>query len=262
MADEKNINDQTAENTENTEREGQGNVLAGFVLFKDANVDWLRFKKNLEDDWDITFDDEIKDGAVVFSVDDMNVACSLMPTPVPNNEAVEAAKRNYLWKNAAEATAKHGAHMIVAVLNKYDALDQQELLAKVACSLLKLDNAIGIYKAPTVYEKDFYINFAMSIDKGECPVPIYVYVGLYAEEGKVYAFTSGMSVFGKLEMEVLGTQLQPNELLSFMFTICEYVITEDVELKDGETVGFNDEDKIPVHVSAGVSVPGETIKLG
>ncbi len=262
MADEKNINDQTAENTENTEREGKGNVLAGFVLFKDANFDWLRFKKNLRDDWDITFDDEIKDGAVVFSVDDMNVACSLMPNPVPNNEAVEAAKRNYLWKNAAEETAKHGAHMIVAVLNKYDALDQQELLAKVACSLLKLDNAIGIYKAPTVYEKDFYINFAMSIDKGECPVPIYVYVGLYAEEGKVYAFTSGMSVFGKLEMEVLGTQLQPNELLSFMFTICEYVITEDVELKDGETVGFNDEDKIPVHVSAGVSVPGETIKLG
>ena len=124
MADEKNIN---TENTENTQREGQGNVLAGFVLFKDANIDWLRFKKNLEDDWDITFDDEINNGAVVFSVDDMNVACSL----------------------------------------------------------LKLDNAIGIYKAPTVYEKDFYINFAMSIDKGECPVPIYVYVGLYAESDSI-----------------------------------------------------------------------------
>lgn len=149
--------------------EGKGNVLAAFVLFEDANMDWTRFKKNLEDDWDITFDDEIKDGAVVFSVDDMTVACSLMPSPVPNKEAEEAAKRNILWKDGAEVVAKHGAHMIVAIMNKPDALDQQELLAKVSCSLLKLDNAIGIYKAPTVYEKEFYINFAKTIDEGECP---------------------------------------------------------------------------------------------
>lgn len=257
MSEEKLLNDEN-----NNETPGKGNVLAGFILLKDANLDWLRFRKNLEEDWDITFEDEVKDGAVVFSVDEMTVACSLMPSPIPNHEAEEAAKRNILWKDGADAVAKHQAHMIVAVMNKFDALDQQELLAKVACSLLELDNAIGIYKAPTVYEKEFYINFAKTIDEGECPVPIYVYVGMYSEDGKVYAFTSGLSVFGKLEMEVLGTNLQPNELLSFMYTISEYVISEDVELKDGETIGFTDDDKIPVHISAGVAVPGDTIKLG
>ena len=263
MAEEMLLNDEN-----NNEAPGKGNVLAGFVLFKDANMDWLRFKKNLEEDWDISFDDEIKDGAVVFNADDMTVACSLMPAPVPNHEAEAAAKRNILWKDGAEIVAKHQAHMIVAVMNKFDALDQQELLAKVACSLLKLDNAIGIYKAPTVYEKDFYINFAKTIDEGECPVPIYVYVGMYAEEKNeeeeqlFSAFTSGLSVFGKLEMEVIRASLQPNDLLSFMYTICEYVISEDVELKDGETIGFTEEQKIPVHISAGVSVPGDTIKLG
>ncbi len=254
-------NGELIEETEKT-AEGEGNVLAGFVLFKDANIDWLRFKKNLEEDWDITFDDEIKDGAVVFSVEDMNVACSLMPSPVPNNEATEAAKRNILWKDGAEQTAKHQAHMIVAVMNKFDALDQQELLAKVACSMLKLDNAIGIYKAPTVYEKEFYINFAETIKNDEYPVPIYVYVGMYAEDGKIFAFTSGMSCFGKLEMEVLGTQSQPNDVLSFMYTICEYIISEDVVLQDGETIGFTEEQKIPIKISKGVSVPGESIKLG
>ena len=66
-------NDENAENFENENSEGKGNVLAGFVLFKDANMDWTRFKKNLEDDWDITFEDEIKDNAVVFTVDDMTV---------------------------------------------------------------------------------------------------------------------------------------------------------------------------------------------
>ena len=261
-------NDENAENFENENSEGKGNVLAGFVLFKDANMDWARFKKNLEDDWDITFDDEIENGAVVFTVDDMTVACSLLPSPVPNKEAEEAAKRNILWKDGAEAVAKHGAHMVVAVMNKFDALDQQELLAKVACSLLKLDNAIGIYKAPTVYEKEFYINFAKTIDEGEIPVPIYIFVGMYAEDTKegekqrISAFTSGMSVFGKLEMEVIGTGLDPNGLLGFMYTICEYVISEDVTLQDGETIGFSENDKIPIHISQGAAVPGQTIKLG
>ena len=40
----------------------QGNIALGFVLLKDANFDWPRFRHNLKEDWGITFDDEIKDG--------------------------------------------------------------------------------------------------------------------------------------------------------------------------------------------------------
>ena len=241
--------------------EGEGNVLAGFVLYKDANMDWQRLKKILKEDWDIEFDDQVKDNALVFKWDDMVVACSLMPNPVPNDEAVGAAKRNILWKDGADVVKTHGAHVMLAVMNKFDPLDQQELFAKVACSLLKLDNAIGIYKNPTVYEKDFYINFAMSIDKGDYPIPIYVYVGMYVENGGVYAFTSGMRFFGKQELEILGSSYEPDEVLSFMYTICEYVIVEDIELKDGETIGFSEDQKLPIKLSEGVSVPGETLKI-
>ena len=55
MSEEKLVNNE--ENTE-TPAPGEGNVLAGFVLLEDANMDWLRFKKILKDDWDIEFDDE------------------------------------------------------------------------------------------------------------------------------------------------------------------------------------------------------------
>ena len=57
----------------------EGNVLAGFVLYTDANMDWLRFKKFLKDDWNIVPQDDVKDNAMVFKVGDMVVACSLMP---------------------------------------------------------------------------------------------------------------------------------------------------------------------------------------
>ncbi len=46
-----------------------------------------------------------------------------------------------------------------------------------------------------------------------------------------------------------------------MYTICEYVIVEDIELKDGETIGFSEDQKLPIKLSKGVSVPGDTLKI-
>ena len=63
---------------ENKDDKKEGNVLAGFVLYTDANMDWLRFKKFLKDDWNIVPQDDVKDNAMVFKVGDMVVACSLM----------------------------------------------------------------------------------------------------------------------------------------------------------------------------------------
>ncbi|MBR1739316.1 MAG: DUF4261 domain-containing protein [Ruminococcus sp.] len=252
---------QTNDKTDNNETK-QGNVLGGFVLFKDANMDWLRFEKYLKEDWGIDCQEHQKDGAMVFKVDEMVVACSLMPSPVPDKEAEQNAKNNILWKDGDKEVEKHNAHVMLAVMNKFDALEQALLFAKVASCLLKLDNAIGIYKNPTVYEKKFYIGFAESIKDGEIPVPILIYTGLYLAKDGICAFTSGLSFFGFKEIEIIDSKKQPNEVMSFLFSISEYVISEGVELKDGETIGFTEEQKLPIAVSAGVSVPGETVKIG
>ena len=253
-----------AENTNRPEKEEQkeGNVLAGFVLYTDANMDWARFKKSLKDDWGIDVPDEVKDNALVFRTEGMVVACSLMPNPVPNKEAEECAKNNIMWKDGAAAVAKHGAHVMMAVMNKFDAMEQALLFAKIAYSLLKLDNAIGIYKNPTVYEKKFYMQFAESIKQGEMPVPIMLYTGMYLAKDGLCALTSGMTFFGKNELEIIDSKQQPDKVISFMFSIEEYVLSEDVELKDGETIGFTEEQKLPISVGDGVSVKGITAKIG
>lgn len=250
-----------AENTNNTEKK-EGNVLAGFVLYNDANMDWARFRKSLKDDWGIETEDEVKDGALVFHTEGMVVACSLMPNPVPNKEAEECAKNNIMWKDGAEEVAKHQAHVMMAVMNKFDAMEQALLFAKIAYSLLKLDNAIGIYKNPTVYEKQFYMQFAESIKQGEMPVPILLYTGMYLAKDGLCAFTQGMTFFGKNELEVVDSKQQPDKVISFMFSIEEYVLSEDVELKDGETIGFSEEQKLHISVGDGISVKGTTAKIG
>ena len=147
-------------------------TVLGFVLLTDANLDWPRFRHNLKEDWDISFSDEVKDGAVVFNVDDYNCACSLLPNPVPGGEAEACARNNLLWREAPEETAKHKAHVMIAVMDTdqneyYDPVDANLLFCKIASAMLKLNNTIGIYKNPTVFEKNFYIDVAEHIKNGD-----------------------------------------------------------------------------------------------
>ncbi len=241
----------------------QSDTVMGFVLLKDANMDWPRFRHYLKEDWGIVPDDEVKDNILLFQQGDMKVVCSLMPSPVPDKEAEQNAKNNFLWKNGAEEVAKHGAHVMVAVMNKADAVSQSLLFVKVACSLLKLKNAIGLYKNPTVYEKNFYIQFAETVKNGEIPAPLLTYVGMYiTKESLLCGFTSGLSYFGSEEIEVVDSKAQPNQLYSFMLSIAEYVISSGEKLKDGDTIGFTEDMKLPVTLSDGVSVQGKTLKIG
>lgn len=238
--------------------------MLGFVLLKDANFDWPRFRKALADEWHLNIsNDEVKDGSVVLRINDMLVACSLMPNPVPDGEAEANAKNSVVWKNAQEEVAKHKAHCMIAIMSKNGtAVEQAELFAKVAAAMLSLKNAIGIYKYPTVYQAQFYRDMAQSMNHGEFPTPIAIHVGMYLSEGKMNAYTSGMQFFGKDEIEVIGSLAQPGELYGFMLSVAEYVILEDIVLQPGETIGFSEEQKLPITKSAGVAMPIETIKIG
>ena len=71
-----------------------------------------------------------------------------------------------------------------------------------------------------------------------------------------------MTFFGMNELEIIDSKQQPDQVVSFMFSIEEYVLSEHVELKDGETIGFSEEQKLPISVGDGVSIKGITAKIG
>lgn len=239
-----------------------GNGIAGFALYKTETFDWEAFTRQLKDDWGIVPNKERDKNALVFEMDNMTVALSFMEKPIPNGDAEKAAAYNVLWVDGPKAVKEHKTYMMLAVINKIEPLAQATLFAKIACSLMKQDGAIGVYKDPTVYEKQFYIDFADTIKQGECPMPILIYAGIYRSQGGFSAFTSGLRFFGFEEMEIIDSKQEPDTILSFLLSVSEYVITQKAELKDGETIGFTEEQKIPIKVSEGVSVTGNSVKLG
>ena len=98
--------------------------------------------------------------------------------------------------------------------------------------------------------------------QGMFPLFNLVWFGLYRIDKGFSGYTSGLAALGKDEIEVIDSQANPNDLATFLSDIANYVLEYDVTLKDGETIGFSAEQKLPITRSRGVMVQGMSLKIG
>ena len=97
--------------------------------------------------------------------------------------------------------------------------------------------------------------------EGELPVYNWIWFGLYQKQNRIYSYTYGLTAFGKDEIEVLDAKATPVDVRNFLFSMVYYVLSSDVTLHDGETIGFSKRDKHAITRSKGVALPGMTIKI-
>ena len=112
-----------------------------------------------------------------------------------------------------------------------------------------------------VFEPRFYEGFAEQMREDELPIFNWIWFGLWRDENGMNGYTYGLDSFGKDEMEVLGTDAKPSDLRDFLASLVSYVLENDVELHDGETIGFTADDKHTITRSPGVGLPEEQMTL-
>ena len=266
--------DDASEDKEASKSDLKG-VFAGFVLLSKGEWDKQQFIHDMKEKWGITVDqqnpsedadeaasqDESQD-AVVFEVGHMSATVGLMTYPVPNGEAEANAENNYMWPEAVKAAREHCAHIIVAGLGKEeDVLEKGKLYTKLVAACCRQKHATGVYTSGVVFEPRFYESAAHVLDEGELPIFNWIWFGLYRSEGGLSAYTYGMDAFGKDEMEVLDVNARFDELRDFLTVLVFYVLENDVELKDGETIGFTADDIHTITRSKGVALPEEQMTL-
>ena len=242
-------------------------VFTGFVLLSKAEWDKEQFIRDMKEKWDIAVDEydaseEKGDDALVFEVGDMLAAVSLATYPIPGGEAEANAENNYMWEDAVKVAKEHSAHIMVAVLGKEeDLLEKGKLFAKVVAACCRQKYATGIYTSGVVFEPRFYEGFADMMQENELPIFNWIWFGLWRDENGMNGYTYGLESFGKEEMEVLGTDAKPSDLRDFLASLVSYVLENDVELHDGETIGFAPDDKHTITRSPGVGLPEEQMTL-
>ena len=243
-------------------------TFVGFVLLDEVRFDAEKYVKNLKEDWGMSYDFEIThdNSTIIADNNGMILTASLMPAPIPDNEAVEQAKTNYRWKEAVEAAEKHKAHLLVSVINRgdMDNIEGAKHYVKLLANATKQEGCLGINILGTVIHPQMYYDFAKLYDENDdFPIENIVYIGLYGDENNtVSGYTYGLEQFGKKELEIIKSLEEAEEVYNFLASISDYIITSDVVLNDGETIGFSEEQKIQISVSEGIALDGETVKLG
>lgn len=241
--------------------------FAGFALLSEAKLNKKKLFDDMKADWDLDVSDtsENDDDMIYTSADGYRIVIGLMPTPVPDGEAEYWAKGNYMWADAETVTASHKAHAIVTVLGKEnDLVGKGKLFVKVVCAVMKQETAIAFYNEGAVFPSKMYLDFAGLLKDGHVPVLNLVWFGIFGDGKQSGVYTYGMRRMGKEEMEVYvdAKKADFNELREFMMAVTSYVLETGATLKDGETIGFTAEQKLPVTLSKGIAVDGDSLKIG
>lgn len=247
-------------------------AFIGFVLLSSNRWDKQKFIDDCMADWGLALSDEDDDDTLdeddddtlVVTMGDAMLGVSLMPAPVPNGEAEHYASGNYMWDNAVEVVQSHRAHILVSVLGKDGALlDKGRLFTKLVASCLKQENAIAVYTDGAVFQPQFYRECASIMQQGKDALPIlnWVWFGIYRTEELSGIYTYGMRKFGKEEMEVYTDHASLSDVRNFLLDIVAYVLDYDVTLKDGETIGFSEDQKLAITLSDAIALEGKSLKL-
>ncbi|MCI8422849.1 MAG: DUF4261 domain-containing protein [Lawsonibacter sp.] len=252
--------------------EGKTGPFAGCVLLSDSAWDAEGFKAALKADWGIDCSTEDEDSAdasedgtiLAFEAEGMMVAISLMECPVPNGEAEYWANSNFMARAEAVAAAQnHRAHVLAAVVDSEHSPRQQgELYVKIASTLLKAPNALGIYTNNTVWLPDYFIQVSEDLKAGHLPLMDLVFVGLVQGEKGICGWTTGLNAFGRDELEIVDSQQSPKEVHLMLLNTAGYLISENATLHDGETLGYSADQKLPITRSQGRNVEGMSLKIG
>ncbi len=265
----------SAEDAEN--RKENPGTFVNYILFEDIKWDMEALRGELKSAWGIEYepdyediddeniddeDDEDDGNSLVISYGGAFIAVSLIDAPVPYGEVEVSAERNFMWSDGVKQVKKHKAHLLVAVMSdELDPRDTGELMVKIVVSCLKLFGGIGVYTGDVVLARDYYLDFAEMLDEGLYPLHNLVWIGIYRNGEGICGYTGGMINFGYNEIEVLGSSAEPMELHLFISNVAGYVIDEGVVFSDGETIGYSEDQKLPITVSPGEAVDGESVKI-
>lgn len=230
--------------------------FVGFVLLNRPGWDADDFIESFGRDWGVELevlpeDPSNPESSQIFCATLPGVKAALFVTEMPINPAsagayVEAARENYLWPEGREIVKTTASRLVVTVTGEANRTTLAALFVRAAATILDNESAIGFLDCDVVFDPVSYRDLALSARDRALPTLNLFWVGLSRCGTGFGAWTSGLSRFGKPEMEVPLTSEHPGAIREFLMNVCAYVLEDDVTMKSGETIGYSEDQRLPL----------------
>ena len=251
----------------------------GMVLLENATFDVEQFKQDLLAQWDIvsaTSANGMKAGAAVVTkdvdsveeadmeeahvliIDDVKVVIAPFAFAMPVEISMQGATRNYLWDDALDAVIQHTSHVAISIVEgPGKPLEEGILLAKLLSVATEQTGATAIYTNDVLYESDMYYKETEHLRVDALPMVNLVWVDIdFEEDGTISLYTSGMEEFDQLNVEFLHCPWDPERAWNYILSVAEYVLTSDIKVEDGHSIGRTEEEQLIVHIDEPVYADG------
>lgn len=248
-------------------QEKKGNLILSMPMFCGENPYSVeKIVEDLRNYWNLEVSEVSEnDGVASFIINGKMAFIAPMSAPIPNEDLERIFPISYLWNNVEEEVKSHTSFAIVTLMSSnHSDVERYKILTKINASILRTSSqAIGVYQSSQtlLLPKGLYLDFANFLLEEQLPIQLWVYMGIFNQENSSSIYTYGLKEFGKTEIEIIDAPMSGGDLYDFLLPILAYILGYDVTLKDGETIGFSEEQKIKISQSKGVYLEGETLKL-
>jgi len=194
---------------------------------------------------------QAKEGNIVFGIGNDNAAIALMRRPISWSKLEGPCATAWWWPEATEKMKRHGSHVLVALVGGSGNLIQRCItLTHLVAAVAAPTDAAGIYwgGGTLVHDPLVFIEQAKDISLGNLPLHLWIDFRVEQnQDGSCRLFTTGMSVFDHLEIEIPHSTRPAAEVLSLAHAIADYVIMSEKTIREGETIGRSEAEKVRVN---------------
>ena len=233
------------------EPENERNIHVGFVLLSkpeppDAAVISRAFASLTENSRTLQRR-EGNEAVLLFDLDDDDDAMvALMPMPVPNREADEAAAFSISSFGTGWTLPAHEAHLVVTLQSSTSPLDSLLTFTSLVAAVTEASPAVGVYcgNAGATHDPKFFIDVARE-DSAESGIMVWNGVSAAKEaDGRTSLLSLGMKQLDLPDLWLIApSEMEP---LVLFFNLLSYVVDRGEPIPDGDTIGPTEEQRIPV----------------
>ena len=251
----------------------------GMVLLENATFDVAQFKKDLLAQWDIvsvtspegmtarasvvtkdvdSVEEADMEDAHILIIDDHKVVIAPFSFAMPIEVAMQGATRNYLWDDALDAVIQHTSHVAISIVEgPGKPLEEGLLLTKLLSVATEQTGATAIYTNDVLYEAKKYYEETERLRDDMLPMVNLIWVDMdFEDDDTISLSTSGMELFKQLNVEFLHCPWHPERAWNYILSVAEYVLTSDIKVEDGHSIGRTEEEELIVHIDEPVYADG------
>lgn len=185
---------------------------------------------------------------ISFNLGEYGAVLALMPAPIPWSDLEWPCESSWLWTDAEAALKSHEKHLIVTVFGQGEPIERLRVLTQVTAAVLaSCPQAVGVFWCPArqVVQSPVFVEMATKISER----PYYLWVNFQIgtnSQGTLSGYTIGMHSLGLMDLEVEDCPESKKDLHDRLVGVVHYLIDNGLVIKDGDTLGETQDEKITV----------------